>query len=208
MNNIYKLIFIKGMKKMWYKKITKYLIIICIFLLVNTCTNEILVQAATENDYDVKVTYWSFKEKKYIGEPQYYKFSELEKSSYTDMLIALSCAKNKELVSCAVREEYNNTNSTVYIVYPEKSPNGYYVSGLAEKTNALQEKPELSFAVNKVGWIKFRDQWEYLYSNGEFARGWSKIGDKWYYFDKETADMVCDQYIDGYYLGSDGVCIL
>ena len=58
----------------------------------------------------------------------------------------------------------------------------------------------------KTGWYKDKDgKWYYLNQSGDMKTGWYKDTDgKWYYLN-ESGDMAKDTYINGYYLGSDGV---
>ena len=56
----------------------------------------------------------------------------------------------------------------------------------------------------ETGWKQIGDKWYYLLDTGEFSIGWQNIGGKWYYF-ADNGEMKTDQYIDGYYVGADGV---
>jgi len=56
----------------------------------------------------------------------------------------------------------------------------------------------------ETGWKQIGDKWYYLLDTGEFSIGWQNIGGKWYYF-ASNGEMKTDQYIDGYYIGADGV---
>ena len=56
----------------------------------------------------------------------------------------------------------------------------------------------------ETGWKQIGDKWYYLLNTGELSIGWQDIDGKWYYF-ADTGEMKTDQYIDGYYIGADGV---
>ena len=57
----------------------------------------------------------------------------------------------------------------------------------------------LSWKSNSTGW------WVEDISGWWPSSSWLKINDSWYYFDG-SGYMVTDQYVDGYWLGSDGAC--
>ena len=55
-----------------------------------------------------------------------------------------------------------------------------------------------------VGWKNVReDYWYYFEEDGAGAVGWKKIDGSWYCFSNEGI-MLTSQWVDGYYLGSDG----
>ena len=55
-----------------------------------------------------------------------------------------------------------------------------------------------------TGWQQINGKWYYILDNGELSTGWKEIDGKWYYF-ASNGEMKTDQYIDGYYVGVDGV---
>jgi len=55
-----------------------------------------------------------------------------------------------------------------------------------------------------TGWQQINGKWYYILDNGELSTGWKEIDGKWYYF-ASNGEMKTDQYIDGYYVGADGV---
>ena len=55
-----------------------------------------------------------------------------------------------------------------------------------------------------TGWQQIAGKWYYISDSGELSTGWKEIDDKWYYF-ADNGEMKTDQYIDGYYVGADGV---
>ena len=55
-----------------------------------------------------------------------------------------------------------------------------------------------------TGWQKINGKWYYISDSGELSTGWKEIDGKWYYF-ASNGEMKTDQYIDGYYVGADGV---
>lgn len=58
-----------------------------------------------------------------------------------------------------------------------------------------------------IGWICIGTQWYYFDSTGAMKTGWLQANTgKWYYL-KESGAMAKDAMIDGYKIGSDGVCI-
>ena len=55
-----------------------------------------------------------------------------------------------------------------------------------------------------TGWQQIDGKWYYISDSGELSTGWKEIEGKWYYF-ANNGEMKTDQYIDGYYVGADGV---
>ena len=55
-----------------------------------------------------------------------------------------------------------------------------------------------------IGWQQIDGKWYYILDSGELSTGWKEIDGKWYYF-ASNGEMKTDQYIDGYYVGADGV---
>ena len=55
-----------------------------------------------------------------------------------------------------------------------------------------------------TGWQQIAGKWYYISDSGELSTGWKEIDGKWYYF-ADNGEMKTDQYIDGYYVGTDGV---
>ena len=55
-----------------------------------------------------------------------------------------------------------------------------------------------------TGWQQIDGKWYYILDSGELSTGWQQIDGKWYYF-ASNGEMKTDQYIDGYYVGADGV---
>ena len=55
-----------------------------------------------------------------------------------------------------------------------------------------------------TGWQQIDGKWYYISDSGELSTGWKEIDGKWYYF-ASNGEMKTDQYIDGYYVGADGV---
>jgi len=55
-----------------------------------------------------------------------------------------------------------------------------------------------------IGWQQIAGKWYYISDSGELSTGWKEIAGKWYYF-ASNGEMKTDQYIDGYYVGADGV---
>ena len=75
------------------------------------------------------------------------------------------------------------------------------------------------------GWQKMDGKWYYFSQNrcrssgkwyvdgkyyyfsetGAMETGWKQINGKWYYFRKKYGDMAQSEYVDGYWLGEDGV---
>ena len=55
-----------------------------------------------------------------------------------------------------------------------------------------------------TGWQQINGKWYYILDSGELSTGWKEIDGKWYYF-ASNGEMKTDQYIDGYYVGADGV---
>lgn len=72
---------------------------------------------------------------------------------------------------------------------------GYYLS----ECGALIYDPTAS-------WYNDSNGWYFMDTSGWYpASEWQKINGSWYYFDG-SGYMVTSRYIDGYWIGSDGVC--
>ena len=72
---------------------------------------------------------------------------------------------------------------------------GYYLSG----SGALDYAPTASWYSDSYGWYFMDTSGWYPYSQ------WQKINGSWYYFDG-SGYMVTSRYIEGYWIGADGVC--
>lgn len=57
--------------------------------------------------------------------------------------------------------------------------------------------------VLQTGWIAIGNSWYHTDSNGVMQTGWQKLQNKWYYF-KASGVMAANEWVDGYYLQSDG----
>lgn len=56
-----------------------------------------------------------------------------------------------------------------------------------------------------TGWLKDTDgKWYFLKSNGAMGTGWYKDIDSKWYFLKSSGAMASNEYVDGYYLGTNG----
>lgn len=58
----------------------------------------------------------------------------------------------------------------------------------------------------KTGWLNGGNTWYYLTPSGAMATGWQMVGPNWYYFYADGT-MAVNAWIEGYWLGSDGVCL-
>ena len=56
-----------------------------------------------------------------------------------------------------------------------------------------------------TGWMIRDGQTYFANSNGEIAEGWYEIDGQWRYFYPGTGEMAKNTYIDGLYLGDDGI---
>lgn len=60
------------------------------------------------------------------------------------------------------------------------------------------------------GWVQIGNEWVYTFNDmntiTSLVKGWQNIQGKWYFFN-DTGYMAHDTYVDGYYLGSDGVWV-
>lgn len=61
--------------------------------------------------------------------------------------------------------------------------------------------------VMKTGWIYDRGTWYYLNPSGTMKTGWFKDSDGRWYFLKSSGAMAVNEYIDGYYLGTNGAWV-
>lgn len=55
-----------------------------------------------------------------------------------------------------------------------------------------------------IGWKNVRGSWYYLDESGIMKTGWVNVNGYWYYL-YSSGKMASNTYVDGYYLGSDGV---
>ena len=78
---------------------------------------------------------------------------------------------------------------------------GYYLSS----SGALADKHLYYWIWEDNGWKYKYDASGSGYSGYYLKSSWAKIDGSWYYFDDNNF-MVTDQYVDGYWIGSDGVC--
>jgi hypothetical protein len=60
----------------------------------------------------------------------------------------------------------------------------------------------------KTGWQKVYGNWRYYDKNGCIKTGWLQEGNKLYYISPIGKYMLKNEYIDGYYLNSDGAAIM
>ncbi|MCE1919987.1 choline-binding protein D, partial [Enterobacter ludwigii] len=59
----------------------------------------------------------------------------------------------------------------------------------------------------KTGWIQDNGTWYYLNASGAMKTGWFQDYDGRWYFLKSNGAMAANEYIDGYYLGSNGAWV-
>lgn len=64
-----------------------------------------------------------------------------------------------------------------------------------------------SYGQYKKGWYKDTNSKWYMLDNstGEMITGWFKDSDGSWYYLKDNGEMACNESVDGYYLGADGV---
>ena len=77
--------------------------------------------------------------------------------------------------------------------------NEYYKSYWFNKDGSWDDKYLLNWKSNSTGW------WVEDKSGWWPSSSWLKIDGCWYYFDS-SGYMVTSQYVDGYWIGADGVC--
>ncbi len=64
-----------------------------------------------------------------------------------------------------------------------------------------------------AGWIfdETYQKWFYTNDSGAMASGWQQVDGKWYYLnpvsDGTKGAMAASQWVDGYYVGDDGVWV-
>lgn len=64
-----------------------------------------------------------------------------------------------------------------------------------------------------IGWIfdPSYQKWFYTNMSGAMLTGWQQIGNAWYYLnpipDGTRGAMAAEQWIDGYYVGTDGAWV-
>ena len=64
----------------------------------------------------------------------------------------------------------------------------------------------IDYSENIKKYINDSNGWYFMDTSGWYpASEWQKINGSWYYFDG-SGYMVTSRYIDGYWIGSDGVC--
>ncbi|MCR4846066.1 MAG: peptidoglycan DD-metalloendopeptidase family protein [Eubacterium sp.] len=77
--------------------------------------------------------------------------------------------------------------------------NEYYKGYWFNSNGSWDDKYQLSWKSNSTGW------WVEDKSGWWPSSNWLKIDGYWYYFDA-SGYMVTSQYVDGYWIGADGVC--
>ena len=82
--------------------------------------------------------------------------------------------------------------------------NGYMASAEWCKGYWLDKSGAWTYKL-KAGWHKDGTGWWFGNKKWYAKKQWQKIDGKWYYFDAKGY-MVTDQYVEGYYVGADGVC--
>ena len=58
----------------------------------------------------------------------------------------------------------------------------------------------------QTGWVNVSGTWYYLNASGAMKTGWLNDNGTWYYL-KSSGAMAASEYIDGYYLGSNGAWV-
>lgn len=125
---------------------------------------------------------------------------------------------------------YFNNEGYVIIGWKEIDDNKYYFNDLGHMIRGWQfiDNNWYHFDSNglmETGWKKIQNKWYYFEYSGIMATGWKDITRKTYYFDESGAMLTGWQiinedkyyfyssgalarnaYIDGHYLGDDGVC--
>ena len=77
--------------------------------------------------------------------------------------------------------------------------NEYYGGYWFNSDGAWDDKYHIEWKNNSSGW------WIEDISGWWPSNSWLKIDSCWYYFNS-SGYMVTNQYVDGYWLGADGVC--
>ncbi len=90
---------------------------------------------------------------------------------------------------------YFNPDGSLYTGWLTLNGKRYYLNTL---DNGLQ-------GAMFTGWIIRDGQTYFANSNGEIAEGWYEIDGQWRYFYPGTGEMAKNTYIDGLYLGDDGI---
>ena len=93
-----------------------------------------------------------------------------------------------------------NDNGTWYNLSNEGKMNTGWIKDTDGQWYYLQNSGAMA-----TGWIKDTDgQWYYLQNSGAMATGWFKDTDGQWYYLKSNGVMASNEYIDGYYLNSNG----
>ena len=83
--------------------------------------------------------------------------------------------------------------------------NGYYLSTGWNMINGTWYYFN-SLGVMQTGWLKDNNKWYYLNADGSMKTGWLLDNNQYYYL-KDNGEMAQNEYIDGYYLGSNGAWV-
>ena len=58
-----------------------------------------------------------------------------------------------------------------------------------------------------TGWTKIGDDWYYFDASGWMVTGWFQDQGCWFYLDPINGTKTVNQWVDGYYLGQDGIMV-
>lgn len=116
---------------------------------------------------------------------------------------------NKEIITSSLQNQINvsKNKDSVPGKWHKEDGQWYFVeSGI--KVKGWLKNNETWYFLNKEGamqtdWLKYKDEWYYLNEDGAMQTGWVFVDNKYYYL-KDNGAMAHDEYIDEYYVGSDG----
>ena len=111
--------------------------------------------------------------------------------------------------SIDVKQYYFGDDGAMLTGWQQIAGKWYYLGddGIAKSGSQSIDGKQYYFGDNGAmltGWQQIAGKWYYISDSGEVSTGWKEIDGKWYYF-ADNGQMKTDQYIDGYYIGVDGV---
>ena len=107
--------------------------------------------------------------------------------------------EDNELVSITEEKAWKKENGNWYYI-----ENGYKAKGWIKDNNKWYYLN--NEGIMETGWIKDNEKWYFLNEDGSMKTGWILSNGNYYYLNA-SGDMANNQYVDGYYLGSNGVWI-
>ncbi len=105
-----------------------------------------------------------------------------------------------------VAEGKKQTDEDAGVTDEDKNPTTPTV-GWNQNANGTWSFYDATGAQMKASWVNLGGTWYYLNASGAMKTGWFQDYDGRWYFLKSNGAMAANEYIDGYYLGSNGAWV-